>query len=274
VREEPGVSAASGLHHAASNHQVQFAVARRPERVKKGVVRRPATYTGEEIIEAMKRWVSMHGEPPRTIDWEPTRARRLGHSWRADRFESGQWPTARMVAHHFSTFNTAVEAAGLTARPAPSRTRPNLSGSQAIIDALVEWTRRYGDIPTMADWDPARARRLGQDWRIARYHQGDWPSARSVATHFGSFANAAAAAGLIARARSTHHHRRQQQQATNRHAAARARPATRIPGHQDLAESVRALARARAADDPVAMHVALIDLAGAALAWAELFGSD
>jgi hypothetical protein len=179
-----------------------------------------------------------------------------------------------MLLAHFTSFNAAIEAAGLTPRPAPSRTRPNLSGPEAISDALIEWTRRYGDIPTMADWDPTRARRLGQQWRIARYYHGDWPSARSVALHFGSFANAAAQAGLIARRRSTRHDLRREQQALNRRAAAVTGASRRIPGHEDLAHSLRALAGARATEDPVQLHSALIDLAASALAWAELFGSD
>lgn len=207
-------------------------------------------------------------------DWEPARARRLGQEWRAQRFESGHWPSARMVRGQFSTFNAAIEAAGLPPRPAPARLRRNLSGPEAILDALIEWTRRYGDIPTMADWDPTRARRLGQEWRIARFYQDDWPSARTVAVHFGSFAKAAAAAGLIARHRSTRRAERRANQSANRLAAARASGTTRVAGVDDLATSLRALARARTAEDPVALHAALVDLAGSALAWAEVFGSE
>jgi hypothetical protein len=70
--------------------------------------------------------------------------------------------------------------------------RDKADWSRGDLAALVEWTRRYGDVPTLADWDPQRARTLGQEWRIARYHQGDWPSARTVANHFGSFSAAVA----------------------------------------------------------------------------------
>jgi hypothetical protein len=254
--------------------RVEFGVPRLSSTPRRRPSRGPRTYTREEIIAAIKRWVVLHGEPPAMIDWEPARARRAGQLWRAERFESGEWPSARMVTCQFSVFNAAIEAAGLRPRPAPSRTRPNLSGPQAIVDAMTEWTRRYGDVPTYADWDPARARRLGQNWRIARYYLGDWPSARSVALHFGSFANAAAAAGLVARRPNLHHDDRQQQRAANRQVVARARASTRVPGQEDLADSLRAVARARTANDPVALHAALIDLAGSALAWAELAGSD
>lgn len=208
------------------------------------------------------------------IDWEPGRARRLGQQWRAERFETANWPTTRMVRQQFQTFNAAVEAAGLSPRPGRTRQRPNLSGREAIIVAMIEWTRRYGDIPTMADWDPHRARRLDQHWRIARYYQGDWPSARSVALHFGSFANAATAAGLVARARSSSHAERKAVRAANRLAAATASAKACAPGIGDLAASLTALARARNSQDPVSMHAALIDLAGSALAWAETFGVE
>jgi hypothetical protein len=151
----------------------------------------------------MQRWARRFGEPPAMVDWEPARARRLGQAWRAERFEADDWPSSRMVRAQFESFNAAVEAAGLTPRRAPTRVRANLSDPRAVLEAMVEWTRRYGDVPTMADWDPVRARRLNQGWRIARYHQGDWPSARTVAHHFGSFGQAITEAGLVARPRSS-----------------------------------------------------------------------
>lgn len=251
-----------------------FRVDRRATRTAEPRVRRPRSFSTDEIVEAIRRWTARYGEPPTTMDWDPSRARRLGHGWRADRFETERWPSARIVRLQFLTFNAAIEAAGLVPRPAPTRQRPNLSGPDAIIAALLEWTRRYGDVPTMADWDPVRARRLGQDWRIARYHTGDWPSARSVAVHFGSFAKAAVAAGLIPRERSTHSDGRQAEQAANRQVAARASAAASEPGLRDLAERLRTLAQARRNHDPVSIHAALIDVAGSALAWAHIFGAD
>ena len=251
-----------------------FAVPRRPSTGAAHAQQRQRTYTREQIVAAIRRWHASYGECPRMVDWEPGRARRLGQPWRAERFESGNWPTTRMVRQQFRTFNAAVEAAGLAPRPARTRQRPNLSGPEAIIVAMVEWTRRYGDVPAMADWDPHRARRLGQDWRIARFHQGDWPSARSVALHFGSFANAAAAAGLVPRPRSASHSERKAVSAANRLAAATVSAEAGTPGIADLAVSLRALARARASEDPVSLHAALIDVAGSALAWAQTFGAE
>ncbi|HET9074016.1 MAG TPA: hypothetical protein VFN48_05515 [Solirubrobacteraceae bacterium] len=252
-----------------------FSVARRPENraARTLVAPRTRSFSKDEIIAAIHRWQREYGECPKMVDWEPARARRLGQEWRAERFETGHWPSAKVVCGQFGNFNSAIAAAGLTPRRTPSRQRPNLSGPEAVLGALVEWTRRYGDVPTMADWDPARARRLDQEWRIARYHQGDWPSAASVRFHFGSFAKAIAAAGLIPRSPGVHHDARQSERQLNRLAASKAGrpPAT---GPEQLAAHVRAVARARGSQDPVAVHAALVDLAGIALAWAEAFSAE
>jgi hypothetical protein len=261
------------------NEQDGFAVSRRapasPRRSGRAGRRgRDGSYSRSEILEAVMRWSNLYGAPPTMCDWEPSRARRTGQQWRADRFEAGSWPSARVVTREFGTFNDAIESAGLTPRKAPTRQTSPLADASAILDAMLAWTRRYGDIPTMADWDPARARRLKQDWRIARYYQGDWPSARSVAHHFSSFASAATAAGLVPRTPGSHHDQRQSEQLTNRTVAARAARESITPGMVDLGASLKALARARITDDPVSMHGALIDLAGSALAWASVFGSE
>ena len=162
-----------------------FSVARRSAALSDPTPRiGPRRYSRPAILEAIRAWGALCGEPPTVVDWEPSRARRVGHAWRADPFESGTWPTTRMVRAYFKHFNAAVEEAGLPPRRGPSRVAARLAGSEAILAALVEWTRRYGDVPTMADWDPHRARSLGQKWRIARYHQGDWPSARDGSQPF------------------------------------------------------------------------------------------
>src|SRR5439155_1635743 len=66
--------------------------------------RRSSKYTREEVLAAIRRWADRYGEPPTMVDWEPARARRLGQHWRAERYEGGDWPTARMVSK-FASFN-------------------------------------------------------------------------------------------------------------------------------------------------------------------------
>jgi hypothetical protein len=251
-----------------------FEVPRRPARVRPELVartsgRRP-TYTREQIIDALQRWTALHGSPPTRADWEPSRARRMGHEWRVVRFHTGEWPTTRMVCRWFGTFNAAIEAAGFQPNRAPGRIRTHLSGPDAVLVAIREWVRRYGDIPTLADWDPVRARRLGQEWRVVRYRLGDWPSLRTVAHHFGSLSKAIRQAGLqprlpeqcgmdvLAAARAN--------RAALAIADARGRPGS---GIEALGHAIRELASARKRDDPEATRIALLEIATSALAWAD-----
>ena len=46
-----------------------------------------------------------------------------------------------------------------------------MNAPDQVVAAIVEWTRRYGDPPIQTGLDPARARRLGQAWRAARYRE-------------------------------------------------------------------------------------------------------
>jgi hypothetical protein len=241
--------------------------------------RRPPSrsrYSRTEIEEALREWARLFGEPPRLIDLDPARARRMGKAWRADRFEAGQWPTAKMVSGQFGSLTAALTAAGLPARQPPARTAANLTGPEAILDAIRQWVRRYGAVPALADWDPARARRLDQDWRIARYYRDSWPSTRTVIHHFGSMSAAVAAAGLPPRPVGSHGAPQANAASVAREAAVRQlNKSDRLDSGPDsaaLVESLRRLATARRERDAIAVHSALIDVAGAALAWAERAG--
>jgi len=139
-----------------------------------------------------------------------------------------------------------------------------------IIRAIRRWDELYGEPPTMADWDPYRARRLGQAWRIARYRDGNWPSSKTVRNKFGRLSDAIAAAGLVPRYQGE---RRPNVDLAldddlRLHLAyLRAlRESTRGP--DQLARAVREVALARPSPNFVDLKFALIELAAAALAWA------
>jgi hypothetical protein len=84
---------------------------------------------------------------------------------------------------------------------------------------------------------------------------------------------AISAAGLPPRGAGSPGRRRTGEDARAREAAARL-AGQDAPGEgAGLADALRTLSSARRRQDPVAMHSALIDVAGAALAWAELAGS-
>lgn len=97
----------SATRHGAASEP--FAVAR----LSRGPALRSTTFTNEEILGAIRRRADSYGEPPTTVDWDPSRARRLDQAWRAARFEEGLWPTAALARGRFKQFNAVVERAGL-----------------------------------------------------------------------------------------------------------------------------------------------------------------
>lgn len=213
-----------------------------------------------EIVDSIRRWNELYGEPPTLADWEPSRARQRGQAWRAERWEAGDWPSTRQVRAQFGTMSAAVRAAGLSPRRAPTRTRRHLLSAQSVLDAVREWNRRYGEPPGMADWEPARARRDGQDWRIVRYYEGDWPSITTVKHHFGTLNRAIREAGLRPRVRGER------------------APSGRLPSRpndgppqqqQVLALCVRSVVAAANRSDNTLLVEALKDLASAAHFWAD-----
>jgi hypothetical protein len=244
-----------------------FAVRRRPTKAAASGPPVRSTYTRGEILEAIRRWVAEHGAPPTSDDWDPARARRLGHAWRADRFAAGAWPSVRMVRRQFGTFGDALAEAGFAGAPR-NRAKPQLSGREEVLRAIREWTRRYGEPPTQADWDPARARARGEAWREVRYGEGDWPSLITTRFHFGSLGAAIDAAGLERVGRWTPADERARVHLANLRAAAR-ETATEDGevGLPALAGALRAVAAARDADDELALRRSLDRLGETALRW-------
>lgn len=155
-------------------------------------------------------------------------------------------------------------------RNRPDRRRPGRLTREEILAAIRRWNDLYGEPPTMADWDPYRARYLGQEWRVERYDEAPWPSAKSVRNHFGRLSDAVAAAGFVPR--------RQGQRRADHNLAldedvmlhlAHLRlvergeaPTTRV------AAALRDLTAARRSSEPGDLRASLVELAAAALAWA------
>ena len=152
--------------------------------------------------------------------------------------------------------------------PVPAHRNRRLSAAQ-ILDAIRRWNERYGEPPSMNDWDPYRARQAGQAWRAARYHAGDWPSVKSVRNHFGRLSDAVALAGLVPR------HQGQQRQReelaldadTLLHVAHVRELRSALAPDDRLASALRDVAAARRSGEPADLHAALVGLAASALAW-------
>jgi hypothetical protein len=216
----------------------------------------------QEILDAIRRWAGMYGLAPTMADWEPSRARRQNQERRAERWEAGGWPSVRIVRSHFGTMSSAIRAAGLPARESPSRARPHVRSAEAVLDAIRAWNERYGEPPGMADWAPTRARRAGQQWRVARFYEGDWPSIATVRSHFGTLNNAIATAGLRPRAPG--------QRARSRHPPDHSSATINPDRHRQLLTlRVRSVGNAARRDDPDLLIESLNDLAVAALTWAD-----
>lgn len=76
---------------------------------------------------------------------------------------------------------------------------------ERIIRAIQQFHRMYRRPPTVADWNPALARRRGKFEVAARYERdGCWPSDWSVRKRFGSWNAAIRAAGLQPRKGGAH----------------------------------------------------------------------
>jgi AraC-like DNA-binding protein len=55
-----------------------------------------------------------------------------------------------------------------------------------VLDAMLEWRARYGQLPSSYDWSRTHARRRGGE-PLKRLSGGDWPSASAVSGVYGSW---------------------------------------------------------------------------------------
>ena len=62
-----------------------------------------------------------------------------------------------------------------------------------VLDAMLVWRARYGQLPSSYDWSRTHARRRGGD-ALERLEGKEWPSASVVTRLFGTWAAACAAA--------------------------------------------------------------------------------
>src|SRR5918997_1979760 len=88
--------------------------------------RRVTRWTRETIIEKIREWNELYGEPPCSADWNPSLARWRAQEWRADRYRDGIWPSTNAAKRPFDgSFDAAVRAAGLEPhRSGPRRRLP------------------------------------------------------------------------------------------------------------------------------------------------------
>lgn len=78
------------------------------------------------MIERIRTWSTEVGEPPKSTDWNPAKARLhaqdaldKARQWtgKIQRFEGGEWPSTWTVRKLFGSFNAALAQAGIEGRP-------------------------------------------------------------------------------------------------------------------------------------------------------------
>jgi hypothetical protein len=98
------------------------------------------TWTDDDILSAIRAWAALYGAVPAMMDWDCYRARRAGHHWRVQRYETGDWPSTRTVCVRFGSFGKAVRAAGLVPRPQGARQTRTLTASPPVAPLAVKTT--------------------------------------------------------------------------------------------------------------------------------------
>lgn len=64
---------------------------------------------------------------------------------------------------------------------------------ERVVEAMLDWRRQYGRLPSSYDWSRTHARRRGRE-ALERLGRGDWPAASVVSRLFGAWAVASAEA--------------------------------------------------------------------------------
>jgi hypothetical protein len=122
------------------------------------VLRGRGGWDRDSIIQAIREWVAIHGEPPRAADWNPSSAKWAGQTWRVERYRAGRpdgspWPALNSAKRPFGgSLKRAIEAAGFQpAKPGPKRRtdvhleqadRADMGADgRALLDAALAQTR-------------------------------------------------------------------------------------------------------------------------------------
>lgn len=104
---------------------------------------RKPTWTRDNLIEKIQRWVALYGEPPRAADLNPSAARWGNQEWRIDRYQAGdpetgeRWPSLNALKGEFGgSLNAAIRAAGFEPNKSGPPARKAL-GDHKAVDRLL-----------------------------------------------------------------------------------------------------------------------------------------
>ena len=136
-----------------------------------GLNARQARWTRDDIIDAIKEWAALYGEPPRAADWNPSAARWSAAAWRIDRYRKGRpdgtpWPSLNRAKAPFGgSLNAALAAAGFEPnKPGPkgpaAPARPEAAAAAAAGPAVLADANRELARARAANNPPALRRAL------------------------------------------------------------------------------------------------------------------
>ena len=98
---------------------------RRKYRCKDHLPQNDVVWTQEMIVLAVKRFFDRYGVPPSAPDFNPSKARALGHVDRVETFyRDGDYPHVATVLARFPSWNDAIRAAGLDPLGVGKKRRP------------------------------------------------------------------------------------------------------------------------------------------------------
>jgi len=139
------------------------------EEMRRIAAARPPRWDRQGVIDALRRWTRLEGEPPSSEAW-------LGGRHARGRWarEYPRWPSTAVVNSRFGSWNAAMAAAGVPVTPYGY-------SDEEVIDALRADARRLGRTPRREDW-------RGRDPSV--------PGVGAVTAHFGSWNAGLRAAGL------------------------------------------------------------------------------
>lgn len=111
------------------------------QRLGQAVHEQRNSWTQAVILEKVRQWNALYGEPPASGDWNPNKLMRelRTESERANRFFEDIYPSYSAAMKHFPSWNQMIAAAGLEPRTEGGQAG-NKGGGGPDLDNLPVWT--------------------------------------------------------------------------------------------------------------------------------------